>query len=94
MPHKTLNYWRDKRGHEVDLVLPGKEKAVTALECKWSAAAFEPNGMRAFRRLHPVGMNLVVCADVKEPYRRTKGDLKITFCGLDGLPGILEKRET
>jgi len=93
IPQRALHYWRDKRGHEVDLVLPEKDKSVTALECKWSADAFEPDGMKAFRLLHPAGFNIVVCANVKETYHRKMGDLKITFCGLAGLPAIIEKRE-
>ncbi|MGH9841605.1 MAG: DUF4143 domain-containing protein [Blastocatellia bacterium] len=37
-----LRYWRDKQGHEVDLIWAPRGKSPTAIECKWSARDFNP----------------------------------------------------
>ncbi len=31
---RTLFYWRDKRGHEVDFILKARSQEPTAIECK------------------------------------------------------------
>jgi hypothetical protein len=35
---ESLDYWRDKAGHEVDFVLTWRGRPPLAIECKWSAA--------------------------------------------------------
>lgn len=78
-------YWRDKRGHEVDFVLPGRRGKPVAIECKWSSAAFKSEGLSAFRRIHPEGMNVAVCADVDRPRTEKRDGLMVRFTGLGGL---------
>ncbi len=85
--HKP-GYWRDKQGHEVDFVLAGRGRAPTAVECKWKAAAFEPEGLRSFRRLHPEGENFVVCSDVERPFEKTMAGLRVRFCGIEHLGAL------
>lgn len=73
-------YWRDKRGHEVDFVLPGRgRQSPTAVECKWRADRFDPRGLAAFRRVYDGGMNCVVAHDVDRPYKRAVNGLEVTF---------------
>ncbi|HXX94054.1 MAG TPA: ATP-binding protein, partial [Planctomycetota bacterium] len=40
-PESEVRYWRDKRGREVDFILPSRGGPVLAIECKWSAAGGE-----------------------------------------------------
>lgn|GEM_PF-2467245 len=39
---RRLFYWRDKRGHEVDIVLPVPGQAPVAVECKWKGLHLNP----------------------------------------------------
>ncbi len=86
---REIGYWRDKRGHEIDFVLAGRRKNPLAIECKWSADKFDPVNLEAFRRQHPAGDNVVLAEDVKQPFSRNYGTLKVRFEGLgpfiDGL---------
>ncbi len=86
---REIGYWRDKRGHEIDFVLAGRRKNPLAIECKWSADKFDPVNLEAFRRQHPAGDNVVLAEDVKQPFSRNYGTLKVCFEGLgpfiDGL---------
>ena len=76
---RQVFYWRDKRGHEVDFVLPTRRKEPLALECKWSADAFEAANLQAFRRVYPQGENMVVAHDVDQGFRRNYGDISVRF---------------
>ena len=82
-------YWRSKSGNEVDFVFAPRSKAPTAVECKWSADAFDPANLKAFRRRYPAGRNLVVATDVDREFERRHGDLRVRFVGLAGLVRIL-----
>ena len=76
---RQIFYWRDKRGHEVDFVLPTRRQEPLALECKWSADAFEPANLQAFRRVYPKGENIVVAHDVDRAFRRYYGEIRVRF---------------
>jgi uncharacterized protein len=80
---REVGYWRDKRGHEIDFVLAGRRKNPLAIECKWSAGKFEPRNLEAFRRQYPEGENVVLAEDVKQPFTRNYGTLKVRFEGLE-----------
>jgi predicted AAA+ superfamily ATPase len=86
-----IRYWRDKDRREVDFVIPSGRRAVTAIECKWDMARFDPTNLRAFRSMHPEGANFVVAANVRKPHARLIGELEVTFTGIDhdGLGGAL-----
>lgn len=90
---REAGYWRDKRGHEIDIVLKRRDGAVDAIECKWSADAFAPDNLASFRNRHLKGNNFVVCTDVPRPYNRTMRDLPITLLNIDALVESLS-RET
>jgi hypothetical protein len=82
---RAIQYWRDKRGHEVDFILRRPGGQPLAIECKATSANFDAANLAAFRRAHPKGENLVVAADVSKPFREGHAGLTIEFVGLDGL---------
>jgi predicted AAA+ superfamily ATPase len=89
MQSRRINYWRDKRGHEVDFIIagrgaqsPGGGVHPAAIECKWSAGEFDSGNLLAFRRQYPQGENFVVAQDVARSYVRNYGDVKVQFVGL------------
>ena len=85
-PGLKLQYWRDKQKHEIDFVVASRPSAPpVAIECKWSADAFDAANLRIFRRHYPKGKNLVVARDVEESYTRSAGGLQIRFTGLPNL---------
>ena len=68
---RDIRYWRDKQGHELDFVLPGRASEPMAIECKWNADGFDPANLALFRKGYPNGPNLVVASDVDKPFTRT-----------------------
>jgi predicted AAA+ superfamily ATPase len=91
MAHSQMRqvfYWRDKRGHEVDLVWAPRGAKPLAVECKWSADEFEAAGITALRRQYPQGENVVVAQDVERAFVRNYGDLKVHF---EALPSLVER---
>jgi hypothetical protein len=89
-PAGAMHYWRDRRGHEVDFVLVRAGRSPMAVECKWSASAFDPANMLAFRRHHPRGRNYVVAPDVSRPFVRRERDIEVEFIGLEPMVAALE----
>jgi predicted AAA+ superfamily ATPase len=79
---RSLGYWRDKRGHEVDFIWVPRGRAPLAIECKWTAEEFDATNLRAFRRQYPKGDNLVIASDVARGYTRTFGEARVRFEGL------------
>ena len=90
LQRRDIYYWRDKRHHEVDLIIPKKNKAHVAIECKISADVFDPTGMKAFRRIYPEGKNFVVSRDVTRSFSRRYDKMLVEFVGLDQLISHLE----
>ncbi len=88
---RDVYYWRDKRGHEIDFVLVARGGNPTAIECKWSANGFDSANLEAFRKHHPLGENVVLAADVKAPYGRNYGSLKVRFELLEPFASRLAK---
>ncbi|MEN6305910.1 MAG: ATP-binding protein [Armatimonadia bacterium] len=83
--YPQVNYWRDKRGHEVDFVLAHPQAPLIAIECKRSVATFEPQSLFAFRKVYPEGLNWVVGPDVAPSFRRRYDDLEVDFLSIDDL---------
>jgi predicted AAA+ superfamily ATPase len=79
---RQIHYWRDKRQHEVDFILARRGKAPIAIECKWSASAYDPSGLLAFRRLHGEGRNYVVATDVDRSFKRSYAGCEVNFVNL------------
>ncbi|MCK4539486.1 MAG: ATP-binding protein [Candidatus Krumholzibacteria bacterium] len=82
---RKINYWRDKRGHEVDFVLVRPGNKPIAIESKWSADGFDPGNLYAFRKQYPSGENYVVARDVKRKYSRKYRDISVEFVSLPDL---------
>lgn len=88
---RQINYWRDKRGHEVDFVIKPRGRPPIAIECKWSASDLNPSGMQAFRKQYPQGDNFIVAQDVDRTYEKSFGYLKVRNVDLAGLISRLSK---
>ena len=83
---RPIQYWRDKRGHEVDFILARAGQSPLAIECKWSSTTdFEPSSLLTFRKHYPEGRNYVVSRDVKRRHRRRYGDVEVSHVGLADL---------
>ena len=82
---REINYWRDKRGHEVDFVYIRRGQQPDTIECKWTADEFEPKNLLAFRRQYPEGYNWVVATDVDQEYARRYRDVEVRFVSLSKL---------
>jgi len=82
---RNVRFWRDKQGHEIDFVLVGPGKDPLAIECKWSADAFDINGLRAFRKRYEKGENWIVAGDVVRSYSREVNGLEVDIIGIDHL---------
>lgn len=85
-PEHSVRYWRDKRGRELDFVVPRGREEVDAIECKWDPAGFDPEALTLFRSWYPEGRNFVVTPGVGRPYVRRYGDCEVTVCSPAGLP--------
>lgn len=82
---RDVMYWRDKRGHEIDFVVAGRGRPPVAIECKWSAAEFDPSNLKRFRERYPEGDSLVAAADVEKTFTRNFNGLDVKFLNLQGL---------
>ena len=82
---RRLSYWRDKRGHEVDLVIPRRGRQPVAVECKWSSADVDLTNLKAFAQFYPDAESMVVAQDVERSFRQRVGGLTVSYVGLPGL---------
>ena len=89
---RKINYWRDKRGHEIDFVITRRNQPPVAIECKWSASDFDSAGIKAFLRQYPRGESYVVANDVDRQYVRSYGNTRVTFLNLAALIRKLKKK--
>jgi uncharacterized protein len=98
---RSINYWRDKRGHEVDFVIKDKrDHALTAIECKFSITKAGKEALdaiaenfAALRNYYPHGENFVVAHDVDFPFQRHYGDMVLTFVNAQELVRRLQKEQ-
>jgi predicted AAA+ superfamily ATPase len=97
---RSINYWRDKSGHEIDFVLRNKKNnSTTAIECKFltgqddSTLASLAKNFEAFRHHYPQGENLVVASNIDTSIKRHCNDLPISFVSAhDLIKEIIEAR--
>ena len=86
-----LHYWRDKQRHEVDFILEvGRRREIVAIECKSSAAKFDPAPLSALRRKHAEGRNLVVTLHPTDRRKKSFGDIEVEIVPYLALPGVLD----
>lgn len=81
----NLRYWRDKQGHEIDLVWTPRGKPPVAIECKWSSRDFDPRNMLVFARHYPKATLLVTAHDAKPAFTKEYGEARVHFLTLDNL---------
>jgi len=82
---RRVNYWRDKRGHEVDFIYVRRGRAPIAIECKWTASEFDSRNVLALRKQHPKGDNFVVARDVDRSYTQSFHGVNVNFVSLPAL---------
>lgn len=93
---RSINYWRDKSGAEIDFVIGSSENTVHAIECKFSvlSEAQSPKSIAknfgAFRNHYAKGENYVVAFNIDAPFTRKFGDLSITFVDVKNLVQLLQ----
>ena len=85
----ALRYWRDKQGHEVDLIWAPRGKAPLAIECKWSARDFNPANLLVFARAYPKATLLVTTPDARPGFTRKYSGIEVQFLTLDRLTARL-----
>jgi hypothetical protein len=78
---RTIGFWRDESGRELDFVVRRPQGAVDVFECKVNPDNFEPEALRTFRSQYPEGRNFVAGPWVDAPYVRRYGALVVT-CGM------------
>jgi len=95
---RSINYWRDKSGHEIDFVLRNKkDNSITAIECKFliqqdsSSITQIGKNFEAFRNNYPNGKNFVVASNIDIPIKRIYDNLEINFVNPQDLISELTK---
>ena len=90
-PRSSVHYWRNKARHEVDFVVkPGRGAEVHAIECKSVASKLDASGLRAFRRLHPHGRDVLVSFDALRVETRTIDGHEVIVTPVQELATVLE----
>ena len=89
MQTRSINYWRDKQGHEIDFVFRNRSNnSLATIECKFTSASTTlsrsgftaiVNNMKAFRNYYPQGKNYVVASDIEVSFEKHFNDLTISF---------------
>lgn len=89
---RAINYWRDKRGHEVDFVIAHRAtNSLVAIECKFNSATDDlvssdiGKNFEAFRNYYPDGHNFVVAHNIDTPFTRQYKGLTISFVNVQTL---------
>jgi len=88
MDYRTIYYWRDKTGREVDFVMKGSGQQVDTVECKINPDRFDFNSLAVFRANYPEGRNYVVSPAVKAPYQQRFRKLVVRYCNVNHLPWL------
>ncbi len=85
VPITSLQYWRNKQGHEIDFIWQPRGKAPIAIECKWTAKDFSPSHFQIFAKSYPKASCIVVTDDASPAFTRDYAGLQIDFMALDKL---------
>ena len=85
----SINYWRDKHGHEVDFVMRNKgTNELTVIECKYTSSSLSKSksmdsglssNIEAFRKHYPAGKNYIVASDIDHSFERQYGGRVLSF---------------
>jgi len=85
MQTAEAHYWRDKQGHEVDLILLPRGRDPLAVECKWSASDFDASSLNVFARAYPGAELCVVTTDARPAFTREFRGNRVLFLTLPAL---------
>lgn len=80
LPDTPVRYWRDKDGHELDLVLARRRDEVDAIECKWNPGSFDGAALDVFRSYYPKGRNYLVSPSGAPGYAQRFGAHEVRVC--------------
>ena len=81
---RSVSYWRDKGGREIDFVVRRSGGRVDAIECKVDPDEVSPRAVQAFRRRYPDGVNYVATPMAAPPYRMRRGGVEFVVGGVRG----------
>lgn len=89
---RDINYWLDKRGHEVDFVLQQRGKAPIVIECKWKedGGEIDDRNIKAFLRQYPNSNIFIVTPESERTYYRKIDSTKIAILNLPSLIKIIK----
>ena len=92
---RTVHYWRDKRGHEIDFIIANKsQQNLTAIECKFNSSSEDSiqvslaslaKNFEVFRAHYPEGDNFIVSHNIDTSFKRKYKDITIHFVNVKGL---------
>lgn len=88
---RSINYWRDKRGNEIDFILRQKEDSIAAIECKFTSSSTDVRSsalvknFQAFRQSYPEGDNFVVSSNIERSFKKKFGDITLSFVKVQDL---------
>jgi len=83
---RSLNYWRDKRDHEIDFVINDRvNNRLVAIECKFNSPLNDlissgvGKNFEAFRSYYSEGDNFIVSHNIEIPITKKYKDITISF---------------
>lgn len=89
---RSINYWRDKREHEMDFVVRNRTNdTLDAIECKFTSSSEDfvslsvGKNFEAFRAFYPEGNNFVVSHNIDTPIKKKFKNMDIWFVGAQDL---------
>ena len=85
IPERTVQYWRDAGGREIDFVMVRRRDEVDAIECKWNPNQFSSDALKIFRSFYSRGNNYLVCPVSAPGYRKRVSGMEIQVCNPEGL---------
>ncbi len=90
---RQIHYWRDKRGHEIDFIIPirGKTPTPIAIECKWKATQLDHRNLEAFLYQYPEAKVFIVSQGIDRTFSRKYGETVVTFTDLPSLIDYLNE---
>lgn len=85
---RSINYWRDKREHEIDFVVHNRvNNTLDAIECKFNSSMDDlvsssvGRNFEAFRSFYPDGGNFVVSHNIDRPIKKKFKEMTLWFVG-------------
>lgn len=85
VPGATINYWRDKRGHEVDFIISRRGSPTIAVECTWSAGSVDLGNLNIFSKNYPKIERYIVANDATRAFARATDGGSVEIVGLETL---------